>query len=223
MAERSPAALVTGLLRPPVGLAGRLLFDLEITREEGIPGRGPVVVAANHFSHIDPFLVSKAAGRHMRYLAVDELFGTSRVFDAITAFFGVIPIDRDGYPIRALRTAIDYLEGGGAVAVFPEGRRVAHWGENPPKRGAAWLAWMTGAPLVPIAVHGSEGTLAPGDLTLRRTSVRVWVGAPLWWHRYGDLVDPLGAMMADWHEWVDARLRPWWPPDRLRSDDTASD
>ena len=105
------------------------------------------------------------------------------------------------------------------MAVFPEGRRVAHWGENPPKRGAAWLAWMTGAPLVPIAVHGSEGTLAPGDLTLRRTSVRVWVGAPLWWHRYGDLVDPLGAMMTDWHEWVDARLRPWWPPDRIGGGD----
>lgn len=216
MAERSAAAFVTRLIRPPVGLAGRLLFDLETTWEEEVPQEGPVVVAANHFSHIDPFLVTKAANRHLRYIAVDELFGRSRVFDLITGFFQVIPTDRDGYPVHALRTAIEHLEAGGAIAVFPEGRRVIHWGENPPKRGAAWLAWMTGAPLVPIAVHGSEGTLAPDDLTLRRTSLRVWVGAPLWWHRYADRIDPLGTMMADWHEWVDARLRPWWPEDRIR-------
>ena len=215
MAERSPATFATALLRAPIGIAGRVLFDLEITKEEPIARTGKVVVAANHFSHIDPFLVTKAADRHLRYIAVDELFGRSRIFDLLTGFFEVIPTDRDGYPVHALRTAIEHLEAGGAVAVFPEGRRVVHWGEDPPKRGAAWLAWMTGAPLVPIAVHGSEETLAPGDLTLRRTSVRVWVGAPLWWHQYADRIEPLAAMMADWHEWVDARLRPWWPEDRI--------
>lgn len=193
----------------PAHALSRFFFDLEVTGAENVPDHGGVVFAANHFSLVDPFVVSVALRRQVRYLALDELYGNSRMLDGLLAFFRAIPTDRQGYPLRALRTAIEHVTAGGAVGVFPEGRRVEYWGDDQPKRGAAWLAWMTGAPLIPVAVYGSGGTLGPGDEQFRRTSVRVWIGPQLVWHDYAGEEDPLGAMMADWHAWVDGRLDPW--------------
>jgi 1-acyl-sn-glycerol-3-phosphate acyltransferase len=167
------------------------------------------VIAANHFSHLDPPLIAVNLDRYIRFLAVDELFGDSRAFALLLEFFGTIPVDRDGYPIGAMREAIRYLNGGGAVGLFPEGRRVERWGEDLPKRGAAWLAWMTGAPLVPVAIVGTEHSLAPGERAFRRTAVKIWIEKPILWDAYEDEVDPTNAMMQDWYAAVDERVRHW--------------
>ncbi len=191
----------------PFRALARGFLDLEVTGTEHIPRRGRVILAANHLSHIDPVLVTSAADRAVRFLAVDELFGRSRIFDAVTGFFDTIAIDRDGAPVQALRTAIAHLDADGALGVFPEGRRVARWGETQPKRGAAWLAWMTGAPLIPIAIAGSEGLLSPVHRGVRRTSVRVWVDEPLVWSDFATAEDPLGAMTEAWWGALDRHLR----------------
>jgi 1-acyl-sn-glycerol-3-phosphate acyltransferase len=68
---------------------------------------------------------------------------------------------------------------------------------------------MTGAPLVPVAIHGTEGALGPREPRIRRTAVRVWVGPPLWWFEYADRVDPVGAMTEAWRRWIDDRLAAW--------------
>ncbi|MCL1586945.1 MAG: 1-acyl-sn-glycerol-3-phosphate acyltransferase, partial [Actinomycetia bacterium] len=120
-----------------------------------------------------------------------------------------IPLDRDGYPVRAMRQSIDHLDGGNIMGLFPEGRRVESWGENRPKRGAAWLAWMTGAPLIPIAIHGTRHSLSPGEKGFHRTAVHIWIDEPLWWYDYVGSVDPLGDMMHDWYDVVDGHLAPW--------------
>lgn len=207
--RRIAAGLALRGIRPTFRLATRTLLDGEVTGVEHLPKEGPAVIAANHFSHLDPPIVGMLVNREIRFIAVDELFGNHLAFDVVTKFFGAIPTDRDGVPLGALKEAIRVLEGGGLVGLFPEGRRVEFWGENEPKRGAAWLAWMTGAPLIPIAIHGTEGSLAPAERGVHRTAVRVWVGPPLRWHDYSDRVDPVGAMMEAWHSWIDARLTPW--------------
>lgn len=204
-----PAQVFVRATGPFLELALRAGFDFEVEGSDRDLRKGGLVVASNHFSHIDPVLVTHVVKRNVRYLALDELFGRSRFFDRLTGFFGAIPIDRSGTPIQALRRAIDHVDSGGAIGVFPEGRRVSYWGEKPPKRGAAWLAWMTGAPLVPVAIHGTDGTLAPDDLVLRRTSVKIWVGRPIWWYHYADRVEPLAEMMGDWHRWMNHYLEPW--------------
>lgn len=209
MADPRRVRAAAGVARFALGRFARSFHDLTVTGADHIPKTGPVVLAANHLSHVDPPLVSVVARRQVRYIAVDELWGNYRLLDAFTGFFGAIPTDRDGYPVAALRTAIRHLEAGGAMGIFPEGARARYWGERTPKRGAAWLAWITGAPLVPIAIHGTEGTLAPDDRRFRRTAVRVWVGEPMWWYDYADRIDPLAAMLRDWEAWVGERLAPW--------------
>lgn len=200
---------IARVLRRPARLIESAVFDLSITGSERVPARGPVVIAVNHFSHLDPPVVGSAVNRFIRYLAVDELYGKSRIFDATVTFFGAIPLDRDGYPVRAMRAAIQYLHDGHVIGVFPEGRRVDEWGVDAPKRGAAWLAWMSGAPLVPVAIHGTAGSLSPGTRRFHRTAIRVWIEEPIWWYDYRNRIDPLQSMMDDWYERVDDRLAPW--------------
>lgn len=207
MGERI-AATLSRLLRPPATLLGRTVLDLRVDVSSPLPD-GPLVVAANHYSHLDPPVVTYAVGRFVRFLALDELFGSHRVFDAIVDLFQAIPIDRDGAPLGALRAAVEHLHRGGTVGLFPEGRRVVRFGETPPKRGAAWLAWMSGAPLVPVAVWGTGGALSPAQPGLRRVSVRVRVLEPMWWHRFADRIDPLDAMTAEWAAAIGEVLRPW--------------
>jgi 1-acyl-sn-glycerol-3-phosphate acyltransferase len=93
--------------------------------------------------------------------------------------------------------------------VFPEGRRVERWGEDAPKRGAAWLAWMTGTPLLPVAIVGTEHSLAPGERAFRRTAVKIWIEKPIVWSDYESKTDPTNAMMKDWYAAVDDKVRHW--------------
>lgn len=205
------AGRVTRLVVRTVRPIAELFFDLEVTGRDHVPGTGGLVVAANHLSHIDPVMVTTALDREVRYIAVDELFGSGVVFDAVTMFFGAIPTDRDGVPLNALKEAIRHIQGGGVVGVFPEGRRVAYWGETAPKRGAAWLAWMTGAPLLPVTVHGTQRVLGPAEEErIGRPSLRVWVDAPLLWHEYADFIDPLAEMTERWRSQVGGHLAAWW-------------
>ncbi len=195
--------------RPPARLAARMYFDLDVTGAEHLPSDGPVVVAANHFSHLDPPLIGVSLARDFRFLAVDELWGKNRGLGWALRHWDAIPLDRDGYPVGAMRAAIEHLEAGEVLGLFPEGRRVERWGVDDPKRGAAWLAWMTGAPLVPVAIIGTQHAMTPLDASLRRTSVHLWVEEPIWWFEYADRVDPVGSMTADWFDAVDQRLSPW--------------
>ena len=197
------------VFRLPTRFAAKTYFDLFVEGRHNVPDAGPVVLAANHFSHLDPPIIAFTLDRYTRFLAVDELYGRSKAFDMMLSFLKAIPLDRDGYPIAALRTAIDHLNDGNIVGLFPEGRRVETWGDNEPKEGAAWLAWMTGAPLVPITIHGTAHSLAPGEVGFHRTAVHIWIDEPIVWSDYVDHVDPLQAMMHTWYQGVDAHLAPW--------------
>jgi 1-acyl-sn-glycerol-3-phosphate acyltransferase len=184
-------------------------YDLEVSGGEHIPRRGPVVLAINHFSHLDAVISTYLAGRNVRYLAVDELFGESRFFDRLVGYFGAIPMSRERPPLGAMRTALETLNDGGAVGLFPEGRRVAHWGESDMKEGAAWLALRAGVPLVPVSIIGTEETLSVRERAMRRASVRAWADPPLYPTDFLDEPNPRRVMTEAWQAAVDARVAHW--------------
>ena len=71
---------------------------------------------------------------------------------------------------------------------------------------------MTGAPLLPVTVHGTHRTLSPATREeVRRPSLRVWVDPPLEWYEYAGSEDPVGAMTEQWHDRVGSHLAAWWP------------
>ncbi len=191
---------------PPFRLIGRHFFPLTCEGSERVPP-GPLVVAANHFSHLDPVMVSVAVRRPIRFLALDELYGRSGFFDWLTLWLGAIPLPRAAPPLGALRLALAELDAGGTVGLYPEGMRVWVWGEAVPKRGAAWLARRAGVPLLPVAVAGSEEALGRGTTRVSRQAIHVVVGEPIFPADFAGAADPLGAMTAEWRRRVDAALR----------------
>lgn len=184
------------VLRPPAAAIARLWLHLE---PEGPPlPSGPVVVAANHFSHVDGVMVGIAARRPIRFLAVDELFGRSRLFDSFIGRVGAIPVSRTRAPLGALRTALADLAAGETIGVFPEGERVWEWGERPAKRGAAWLARRAGVPFVPVTLIGTDLVMGREATRPRRASVRAVRGAPIHPGDFEREPDPVTAMTAEW-------------------------
>ncbi len=168
---------------------------------------GPVVVAANHYSHVDPVMVGMAIGRPLRYLAVDELYGSSRFFDRLTLWLGAIPMSRRRAPLGALRLALAELASGRSVGMFPEGVRVWTWGERRPKRGAAWLARRAGVPLVPVAVAGSDLVMGRGARGISRAPVTVEVCGAIHPSDHEGSPDPVGSMTHEWEIRIGESLR----------------
>ncbi len=213
MSDRLVEQLVQ-VLKHPVGWAARAMYDLEISGREHLPSGG-YVIAGNHVSFIDPVIVTLAAHRNIGYLATGGIFEPSLMFSRFIRFFGARPVARDRVPVAAIRGALQDLAGGKPVAVFPEGRRVPYWREGTPQPGAAWIALAAGVPLVPVAMHGTHGTLGIVQSAFRRTAVRVWVEEPIDVLDYADHEDPLGAVSERWMEVIGNRLDPWWIDDPI--------
>lgn len=182
-----------------VRAVARLAFSMQIELQGDLPPP-PFVVAANHYSHLDPVVIGASVGKPIRYLAVDELFGISTIFDRLLGWVGVIPISRSRAPVRTLRVALARLEAGEIVGVFPEGTRVSRWGDLPPKRGAAWLAVRAKVPLLPVAVVGTDRAFGL-DNRWHSAPIGVVVGRPLSPHS-----EDASILTSTWESWVTDQL-----------------
>lgn len=192
------------IAKPVVHLLGR--WWLPYSRHGVDVPAGPVVIAANHFSHLDPVIVGLAVDRPLRFLAVDELYGNSRIFDRLTLFLGAIPMTRTRVPFGPLKLALAELGAGRTIGVFPEGVRVWGWGERPPKRGGAWLARRAGVPLVPIAIEGTDLAMGRSASRISRTPVVATVCDAIHPADHEHAPDPLASIMAEWVARIDAAL-----------------
>ena len=167
-----------GILKPPAVALMRLLFRLEPRGREHVPMTGPVLLASNHVSVLDPPLVGGATPRELHFMAKEELFRIPLLGRLITGL-NSHPVKRDGSDSRALKTAIRLLAEGHAILVFPEGTRGVEGRLGEGKAGAGMLAVMSGAPVVPVYVSGSARALPPGQAVPRPAKVRVTFGPPL--------------------------------------------
>lgn len=202
--ESSWRGRVAWAVAPPLtrGL-GRLAWRLRITATDRLP-RPPYVVAANHHSFLDPFLVAAALRGEIRFLGLQDLFGNYRFVDLALNSFDVIPLSRGVVPLGPLRTALSHLEGGGVVGLFPEGTR--HWDfeQSRAKHGAAWLAARTEVPIVPVAISGSDRVLGV-DNKLHTGRIEVVIGDPL--HATGGGRSAVEDLTRRWGAWVTDTLR----------------
>lgn len=145
------------LLRTPF----RLWFNWRMDGLDGIPAEGPLIVAGNHLSYLDPFahaLFVMEAGRRPRFLAKQELFGNPLVGAALRGA-GQIPVDRGSGDRTPLDAAARALEAGEVVVVYPEGTSVTTNEDFSPgrgKTGVVRLAQRTGVPILPVATWGGQ-------------------------------------------------------------------
>jgi 1-acyl-sn-glycerol-3-phosphate acyltransferase len=151
-------------------------FRLARIGREHLPRSGPLLLAANHRSFLDPFVIGALTRRPVYYMAKRELF-EKRWQAWLLNGLGAFPVDRGAGDKGAMDTARVILERGDCVVIFPEGTRVRRGPLGSPRRGVGRLALETGAPVAPIAVIGTEDVRRGWRIRPRR--VRIRVGAPL--------------------------------------------
>jgi acyl-[acyl-carrier-protein]-phospholipid O-acyltransferase/long-chain-fatty-acid--[acyl-carrier-protein] ligase len=167
----------------------KLLFRIRVEGRENIPLTGGALLIANHISYADAVLVGYATPRIPRFLMWQPIFD-NRIFRMFFEILDAIPIALDSpkNTIRALRAAKAELEQGELVAIFPEGH-ISYTGELEPfERGFERIVSGTGAPIVPIHVHGVYGhplSRKGGDVfrsweLLWRPLITVRVGEPIY-------------------------------------------
>src|SRR5271154_3727526 len=151
-------------------------FRMRRVGREHLPRSGPLLLASNHRSFLDPFVIGTLVRRPVYYMAKRELFEKrwqAWVLNALGAF----PVDRGTGDSDAMATARAILERGDCVVVFPEGTRVRGGPLGDPRRGIGRLALETGAPVAPVAVIGSDAVRR--GWRIRSRKVRLRVGRPL--------------------------------------------
>lgn len=157
---------------------------------EHIPKAGPVIFAANHRSFMDPFVIAMLTRRPVYYVAKKELF-ENRVQGWLLNRLGAFPIDREKGDRQSMATARTILERGDCVVIFPEGTRIRKGPLGAPRRGVGRLALETGAPVVPVAVVGTDRVRR--GLLIRPCRVRVRAGHPITFRRTESPVPGLAA------------------------------
>jgi glycerol-3-phosphate dehydrogenase (NAD(P)+) len=138
---------------------------------------GPVILAANHRSFLDPFVIGICLRRPIYFVAKKELF-RNRIQAWLLNCLGAFPVRRGESDEESVRTALELLERGQAVVIFPEGTRIRSGSLAKPKRGVGRLALESGAAVVPVAVTGTERARSRG-LRIRPVKVSLRFGRAL--------------------------------------------
>jgi 1-acyl-sn-glycerol-3-phosphate acyltransferase len=166
------------ILKPLALAIMRLLFRLEGRGTERLPATGPVLLVANHSSYLDPPLVGGVAPRPLSFMAKAELFRVP-LLGALIKRLNARPVRREGADAGALRTALRILHEGGVLLMFPEGTRGPEGTLREAKPGAAMLAVLSGASVVPVFIRGSGRAWPRGQHLPRPAKVIVTFGEPL--------------------------------------------
>lgn len=156
----------------------KILFGLRVVGEENVPRSGPVILASNHVSYLDPILVGVSVPRRVYYMAKEEIFKNlliSWFMKKLQAF----PVSRGRLGSSTMKKALQIVKMGKMILLFPEGTRGDGSSLLKAKPGIGIIAGRSGAPLVPVFLHGPEKVLPRGSWWLRIHRVTVSFGSPV--------------------------------------------
>lgn len=143
-----------------------------------VPAHGPVILASNHASFIDPPLVGAGVARMVNYLARDTLFHVP-VLATLLRSWKVVPVDRAGGGGAGLKAILDRLLNGGIILLFPEGTRTTDGKLRPAKAGVGLTVIKSNAPVIPVRVFGTFEAYGRHLKFPRPRRLRVVYGHPL--------------------------------------------
>jgi glycerol-3-phosphate dehydrogenase (NAD(P)+) len=199
--------VVYWLIRTPLQLFFHVYLRMSRLGREHIPEHGPAIIAANHRSFFDPFIIGTMARRPMYYVAKRELFEIHPLLSWLLSALGAFPVDRGTGDQDTIATAKRLLARGELVLIFPEGTRTRPGPLGKPRRGVGRLALETGVPVIPVAIVGTE-TIRRG-WRLRPHKVRVRAGRPLRFPHV-DVSTPAGAGFVTERVWACVKLQWAW-------------
>lgn len=155
----------------------KIVHKAEIIGKDDIPQDEPLIFCGNHRNYLDPPLMVATAGRHMRFMAKEEL-RKNPFFAFLGVVFDGIYVKRDAKDVTALKTALKALKNGECIALFPEGTRNGIEKGEKVKDGAAFFALKTGAKVIPVGISGG---------LKKFEKVKIVYGKPLEFSKYKEM------------------------------------
>lgn len=161
-----------------IKLGGRLFFRLRVVHRERMINHGPVILASNHESYLDPPLVGSVSDRAVFFLARNTLLD-GWFFGWLLPKLNVIPVDQEGGDRSALKALIRILKAGEGTLVFPEGERTDDGRMRPALPGLGFVIAKTLAPVVPMRIFGAREAWPRGGKPVLFRPITVVVGEPI--------------------------------------------
>ena len=160
-----------------------IYIRLQAISVENIPEEGGVILAPNHPSDLDSFILGAAINRQLHTMGKEELFRkrfAGFIFRKLNAF----PVRRGVFDREAIRTAIKILKDGHVIDMYPEGTVSLDGSLQEPKSGTAFIALQAKAAVVPVAIIGSFNVMSKGQRFPRPHKVTLKFGKPLYFDEY---------------------------------------
>jgi 1-acyl-sn-glycerol-3-phosphate acyltransferase len=159
-------------------LIARVFFRFRVLHRERLIQEGPVILAMNHESYLDPPFAGIACRRAIYFLARKSLLDVP-VLGWVLPKLNVIPVNQEGGDRSALKALIRILRANHCALVFPEGSRTLNGKLQPPLPGIGFVIAKTLAPVVPMRIFGAHRALPRGGGKLRFCPITIVVGEPL--------------------------------------------
>jgi 1-acyl-sn-glycerol-3-phosphate acyltransferase len=159
-------------------LVGRFFFRLRVIHRERMVQSGPVILAMNHQSYLDPPLAGTTCDRAIYFLARRTLMDVP-LLGWLLPKLNVIPVNQEGIDRSALKALIRVLESGNAALVFPEGSRTLDGSLQPAEPGLGLVIAKTLAPVVPMRIFGAHEALPRGGGGLHFAPITIVIGEPI--------------------------------------------
>ncbi len=154
-----------------------LFSKWEVEGREAVPPKGPLIVVSNHLSNADPPVLVASMKRPLHFMAKEGLF-SSPVSSYFLRSVGVHPTTRDGADVEALRWTMGLLRSDKVIGIFPEGTRSLDGGMKRGHPGAAYIAARSQAPILPVAITGTENIPGFWRIAFPATTMKVTFGEP---------------------------------------------
>jgi len=159
-------------------ITARLFFSIRVLHSDRLIEEGPVILASNHQSYFDPPLVGICSKRDVYYLARKTLLDVP-LLGNLLPHINVIPVDRDGNDMSALKTIIRLVRSGNGVVLFPEGTRSPDGSLLRGKQGIGLIIAKSRAPVQPIRIFGAHEAFPKGSGKITAVPITVVIGHPI--------------------------------------------
>ncbi|MEN9822757.1 MAG: hypothetical protein RLZ04_1183 [Actinomycetota bacterium] len=166
------------IVRNLVTFICRTWCRMTIEGSHNVPAEGIFILAPTHRSIIDTPIASGSTRRRMRFMGADKWW-SNKALGGLLTVLGGFPVSRGTADREALRRAIELLESGQPLVLFPEGERKSGPVVQPLFDGACYIALKTGAPIIPVGIGGSERVMPKGAKFIYPRKVHVVIGAPI--------------------------------------------
>lgn len=147
--------IARGIVKGAIYAYCKIVYRMKIVGKENIPKEGPIIIAGNHRSFLDPPLIEVTCGRYTRFLAKEELT-KSKFLAFLGIVFDAILVKRDSKEVKALKESLQTLKNGDCLALFPEGTRNGLEKGEKVKDGVAFFAVRSGAKVIPCGIKGGR-------------------------------------------------------------------